>query len=335
MIQQDARNRLIRDSLVMVVVSLLLYRLTLTNILFTIPLLLLAPRFEDRKMALLPVAAVFLLVVGGELFSVRKALGMATTPLILSIGLFIPVALLVAAAVWIWLRDTRSLFRYLASCVFVVVAGIGLAVWLQSGSETVAKVAELYSNTFKALFSTFMPTTPALIPTEDVAQVAADATILGVDANVLFALCMQVVYHMFVPMCMALIGVSALLSECMLHRQDESWQQRVANWRMPENTIWVFLGAWTLVLVNMLLSLPSAVSAFAMNLALAVSLLYTVQGLSIMIFLIRKRNPLFTVTRAVVFMILCLMLPGLNVLVVLVLPLMGALETWITFRKND
>lgn len=337
MIQQDAaRNRLIRDSLLMVIASMLLYRLMFTNILYTIPLLLLAPRFEDRRMALLPVAAVFLLVVGGELFTARNVLGQSTTPLILVIGLFIPVVLLVAAAVWIWLRDSRSLVRYLASCVFAVVAGIGLAVWLHSGSDTVMRVGEIYSSTFKALFSTFMPTTtPALIATEEVVQATAETTILGVNADVLFALCLQVVYHSFVPMCMAVIGVSALISECMLHRQDEAWQQRVANWRLPENAIWVFLGAWTLVLLNMVLPFPGAVSALAMNLAMSVSLLYMVQGISILIFLIRRRNPLFSVTRAMVFVFLCMMLPGLNALVVLVLPLIGALETWITFRKND
>lgn len=336
MIQRDAvRDRLIRDSLLMVVASLLLYRLTFTNILYTIPLLLLAPRFEDRRMALLPVVAVFLLVVGGELFSARKALGLATTPLILTIGLFIPVVLLVAAAVWIWLRDARNLVRYLASCAFSVVAGIGLAVWLQNGSETVAKVAEIYSNTFKTLFSTLMPTTPALIATEEAVQATAETTILGVNADVLFAMCVQVVYHSFVPMCMALIGVSVLISECVLHRQDSAWQQRVADWRLPENTVWVFLGAWTLVLANMLLALPDAISALSLNLALAVSLLYMAQGLAILLFLVRKRNPHVTVTRIVVLVILCMMLPGLNALVVLALPLLGALETWVTLRKND
>lgn len=335
MIQQDVRNKLIRDASLMVLASLLLYRLTFTNILFTIPLLLLAPRFEDRKYALLPVAVVFLLVVGGELFTARNALTLPTTPLILIIGLFIPVTLLVAAAVWIWLRGRRNLVRYLASCAFAVVGGFGLAVWLQSGSEVVAKVAELYSSTFKALFSSLMPTTSSLIPTGEVAQVASETTILGLNADVLFALCVQVVYRTFVPMCMALIGVSALLSECMLHRQDDGWQRNVSNWRLPENTIWVFLGAWTVVLVNMLLSLPDAVSAVVMNLALAVSLLYMVQGISILLFLIRKRNPFFSVSRAVVFVIICLILPGLNALVVLALPLLGALETWITFRKND
>lgn len=334
--QRDAvRDRLVRDSLLMVVASLLLYRLTFTNVLYTIPLLLLAPRFEDRKMAMLPVAAVFLLVVGGELFAARKALGFATTPLILTIGLFIPVVLLVAAAVWIWLREARSLVRYLASCAFMVVAGIGLAVWLQSGSEIVRKVEELYSSTFRTLFSTFLPMTPASVATEGAVQATAETTVLGFDADVLFALCVRVVYHSFVPMCMALIGVSALISECVLHRQDAAWQQRVANWRLPENAIWVFLGAWTLVLVNMLFTLPASVSAFSLNLALSVSLLYLVQGLAILIFLVRKRNPLFTVARAVVFVMLCMLLPGLNVLVVLALPLLGALETWITLRKND
>ncbi len=329
------RDRLVRDSLLAVVASLILYRLMFTSLLFTVPLLVSASKFENKKAALLPVAVVFLAILCGELFSARNVLGKPVASLILSIGLFIPMVLLVAAAVWIWFCGTRSLVRYLASCAFAVVAGIGLVAWLQSGSETVRNVRDLYASTFKTVFDSFLPTNPALLASEGAVDAAAETSILGVNADVLFALSMQVVYRSFVPMCMAFIGVSVLLAESMTNYRNIAWQNRVALWRLPEETIWVFLGAWTLVLVSLLVPLPGVVEALVMNLALSVSLLYLVQGMSIILFLIRKRYPQFTVLRMLVSVAVALMLPGVNALVILALPLLGALETWIIFRKND
>ncbi len=334
MTQQD-RGKLARDSIFMVVISLVLYRLMFTNILFILPLLVVAPRFEDRRMALLPVAATFLLIVGSQVFQSRSLLGEPVAMLVLVIGLFIPVVLLAAAAVWIWLREARYLVRFLASCIMAVGAGTALAVWLNSGSAVVGELRELYSQTFQALFGVLSPITEPLIENGEVAQAAVETTVFGIAPQVLFEMCLQVIYHTFVPMCMAMIGYSELLSQSMTYGRDVAWQERVSNWRLRVDFIWVFLGSWTLVLLAWVMKMPSAVFAVGMNLALAVSLLYMVQGLSIVLFWMRRRNGAYTMLKLVMFVTLFLILPGMNALVVLALTLIGALETWIIMRKND
>jgi len=302
-------------------VSFVLSRFMLGNFLFTIPLLVLAPKISDRRYALVPVAAVALLTMIVSLFQARGALADPAGRLLLGIGLFIPVVLLVAAAVWIYLDDRRTIVRYLASASFGVVASIGLVIWLSSGSETVAQVDALMLESFRSLFSLMD---------------GSSGTLSSRDLEKVYRLSVMVSASVLVPLCMGLVGFASFMAMSYLGRYDGNFSQRITRWSVPYETLWVFLGSWTVVLFLMVLKAPFLGRALALNVALGSCVLYAVQGMSIVMYFVRRKGlPISGGRLMISLFLIAFLVPGLNVLVVFVLPLLGVLETWIVFRKDE
>jgi uncharacterized protein YybS (DUF2232 family) len=136
----------------------------------------------------------------------------------------------------------------------------------------------------------------------------------------------------FLPIFIGQFGLSVLISELLIHRAQWSYQDRMARWHLPEISVWIFLGGWTVVLATLVVDMP-VLESLAWNIALSATLLYMVQGVSILAFLVRKRNPGATATRIFFLSFLLVMLPGVNVIPLAVLPLLGVSETWIGYRK--
>ncbi|MDD3903117.1 MAG: DUF2232 domain-containing protein [Sphaerochaeta sp.] len=310
---------LVRNAAIVIGVSFLLSRVMLGNFLFTIPLMVLAPKFSDRRKALLPVGAVAVLMFAFELVQARSALSDPAGRLLLLIGMFIPVVLLIGSAIWIYLDDQRTLIRYLASTSFGVVASMLLVVMLSRGSETVLRVDAAMLETFQLMFQQL--------------EGSAEAS---VDLQKLYRMSVLVSGSMLVPTIMGLIGFASFMAMSYNARLDGTFSDRIARWKAPEINLWVFLGAWTVVLLMMILKASYIVRALALNIALGSSVLFAVQGIAIVLYIVRRKGLAISTGRllSTIFFI-AMVVPGLNVLVVFVLPLLGVTETWIVYRKNE
>ena len=110
--EQQARLML-RDGVLSVGISLILYKLTASATLFVVPLLFVAPRLQDIKRALVPVVLVLVLLSGYNLYQVGFRLNEPVVRGSLAIGMFLPVALLIGAGVWIGFAKYRMLLRLL------------------------------------------------------------------------------------------------------------------------------------------------------------------------------------------------------------------------------
>ncbi|MFA7129653.1 MAG: DUF2232 domain-containing protein [Sphaerochaeta sp.] len=310
---------LVRNAAIVIGVSFLLSRVMLGNFLFTIPLMVLAPKFSDRRKALLPVGAVAVLMIAFELVQARSALSDPAGRLLLLIGMFIPVVLLIGSAIWIYLDDQRTLIRYLASTSFGVVASMLLVVMLSRGSETVLRVDAAMLETFQLMFQQL--------------EGSAEAS---VDLQKLYRMSVLVSGSMLVPTIMGLIGFASFMAMSYNARLDGTFSDRIARWKAPEINLWVFLGAWTVVLLMMILKASYIVRALALNIALGSSVLFAVQGIAIVLYIVRRKGLAISTGRllSTIFFI-AMVVPGLNVLVVFVLPLLGVTETWIVYRKNE
>lgn len=310
---------LVRNAAIVIGVSFLLSRVMLGNFLFTIPLMVLAPKFSDRRKALLPVGAVAVLMFAFELVQARSALSDPAGRLLLLIGMFIPVVLLIGSAIWIYLDDQRTLIRYLASTSFGVVASMLLVVMLSRGSETVLRVDAAMLETFQLMFQQLEGSGEA-----------------SVDLQKLYRMSVLVSGSMLVPTIMGLIGFASFMAMSYNARLDGTFSDRIARWKAPEINLWVFLGAWTVVLLMMILKASYIVRALALNIALGSSVLFAVQGIAIVLYIVRRKGLAISTGRllSTIFFI-AMVVPGLNVLVVFVLPLLGVTETWIVYRKNE
>ncbi|HAF86038.1 MAG TPA: hypothetical protein DCG32_06680 [Sphaerochaeta sp.] len=317
----QSEKQLMGKAAMVVGVSFVLSRFMLGNFLFTIPLMVLAPKISDRRHALIPVAAVALLTLIVSLFQARGTLSESAGRLLLSIGLFIPLVLLVASAVWIYLDDQRTFVRYLASCAFGMVASIGLVIWLSSGSETVLEVDSIMFESFSALFGQLD---------------GHSGTLSARDLERVYRLSVMVSGFVLVPICMGLVGFASFMAMSYLGRYDDGFSKRVTSWSVPYDTLWVFLGSWTVVLFLMVFKAPYLGRALALNVALGSCVLYAIQGMAIIMHFVRRKGlPISGGRLMMSLFLIAFLVPGLNILVVFLLPLLGVLETWIVFRKDE
>ena len=208
------------------------------------------------------------------------------------------------------------LMRLLLSSSFAAIVGIGLLFWLSGDSESAVATANAYKQVVEAMV-------PSLF---------GDQLPMGMDARSLFDAVVSLVRLGFLPVFIGQFGLSVLISELLIHRAEWSYQDRMANWHLPEISVRIFLGGWTIVLATLLVDMP-VLESLAWNIALSSTLLYMVQGVSILAFIVRKRNPGAPATRIFLLSFLLVMLPGVNVIPLVILPLFGVSETWIGYRK--
>mgnify|MGYP001137366530 CR=1 FL=1 len=313
-------GKMMKQMLMMVGISFVLSRLMLGNLLFTIPLMVLAPKFSDRKSALTTVGLVAVLILLTELVRARDALGSAEGRLLMLIGLFIPTVLLVAAAVWIACDDWRTVHRYLASCAFGVVASVAVVVYFSKPNEALLRVDSAMLETFRMILGQTTGTEPAAVG----------------EFESLYRISVLAMGALLGPLCMALVGFTSFMALSYQGRYDSNFGIRVSRWSIPEETLWVFLGGWTLVLMFIMLKTNYLSRALALQVALGSSVLYAVQGMAIVLhFALRKGLIVNTARFLTTIFLLAFLIPGVNVLVVFVLPLLGVTETWIVYRRIE
>jgi hypothetical protein len=309
---------MVRSGILAVGLSFLMYWIAASSTLFIIPLLFFAPKFPSNRWAMVPVGVVAALLLGSQVMGYGGVLREVTVIGSLLVGLYVPISLLVGAALWIGLRDRRLLVRFLAASVWAALFGFALLFWLSGTSASAKATEEMYRQVVKAVLPGL---TGGQLP-------------LGMDADSLFDAVAKVLRLGFLPLFLGQFGLSAMISELLIHRAEWSFQDRMTRWGLPEHAVWVFLGSWTGVLATMVVDLPM-LQSIVWNIALSTSLLYMVQGMSILAALVRRRNPGATATRIFLLSFVLVMLPGVNVIPLAALPLLGVSETWIRYRKNE
>lgn len=308
---------LIRSVVIVAALSFLMYWITATSMLFIIPLLFFAPKFKSKHFALLPVGVVALLLLLYQLYGYGDSLRDNSILGALLVGLFIPFVLLVAVTLWILLSHKRLFIRYVVSCSGVALLGFGVVAWFSGGSSTVQSIEQLYRSLIVSMAPTlFKGTLP-----------------FGFSGDEVFDLLILVLRVAFLPIFMWQFGLSAFISELLINRTQWSYQERMCRWALPEGAIWFFLGSWSGVLATLLIPYPLFQSV-AWNLAFALTLLYTIQGMAIVASFVRRKNSQISATKVFILCSLLALLPAVNVVPIVALPLLGVSENWIKFRKN-
>ncbi|HPZ15858.1 MAG TPA: DUF115 domain-containing protein [Sphaerochaeta sp.] len=311
--------KLRKDALLMTGASFVLSRIMVGNFLFTIPLMVLHTRFTNKREALAPVGVLALLILATELYKARGALGSVEGKLLFLISLFIPTVLLVASAVWIALEGHPTSHRYLASSLFGVVASVVMVIWFSHPSPALLRVDELFYETFANLFGQGSTSGFSEAAMKNLYRVAVMST-----------------GAMLAPMCMVLVGFSSFMALSWTKREAGDFATTVSRWKVSEQLLWPFLGAWTVVLLLMVIKASYLPRALSLQVALSLSVLYAVQGVAIIVHFLLKRGRVVRISRLVTYLfLLAFVVPGLNVLVIFALPLLGVTESWFTYRRYE
>lgn len=302
---------LIGTMVVGTLLGVLLSRFSLLSLFMTVPLLFASRKVRRTSYALLPFAVLFLVVVLWTVVENRSVLGTEYSAL-LAVGLLIPVSEIVGSAVWVASRDRSSSFlrRFFWASIPVFVFGLALSLYLASDASLA--IRNLLAETVLAMF-------PSEALSVDISSVVSSV----VDSLML----------VYAPMTVLMLFLPVVLAENIQNKYDEQWQFGFANMKFPDSYIWVFFASWALALAtNFIGSIPAWVMAFAWNLALTMAVLYGIVGISIIVAFVRRRTAAITAGRIVMMLVLLCLVPVLNAAVLIALPVLGVLETWIRFR---
>ena len=309
--QQGYKQSVWKELILVTVVGILFSRFSLGSVIMTIPLLMIAPRVKDLWQALLAFAVV---LVGTVLWSVLdyKNVIEAGYGSVLAVSLFLPICTVIGTATWtaVSRKSRAGMRKFFLTCIPIVVLGLALALWFSSDNATSTK--ELLKQSMLAIFS---------------------EESLGYSFETVVDLALSFLSISFLPMGMLIVGIPVLISELIMYRYDEAWQYDFAFMKLPDPFIWGFFGFWVLALTSSLVSaIPLALYCVAWNVALALTVLFAIQGLSIIVARFRRTSAYFSVGKVVGLLLILCLLPGVNLICIVGLPVLGVLETWFRFR---
>ncbi len=304
------------EVIVMIVISFVLSLLPVGDIVFTFPLLMLSKRYP-KKTTDTACVAVMVLVMLRTLWTNREVLSEPLTWVFSLVSLFIPFSLILGALVYVNAKRGMPVRSILYSSVpaFAMFFAIGIIFTLAPDLA-----AGVY-NSYKA------PVTQML-----------DELFgsLGIDSSVLFAATTSVILSTVIALVTVVNAVIFFLYEAADCRFSESFDIKISHLAVPSSFVYAFLGLWALMLVKYFVDLPTLPALLINNAAFVCTALYAAQGFAIIYFNLRKRGVRMRATRVFgFFVIIMLLLPGLNFIILLALPILGVLETWITLRKNE
>lgn len=320
MAHRDQKQFIIsKEAILLTAASIVLSRLVIGNFLFTIPLLVLASRLSTPREALYPVGLVSLVLIITEVIKAKEALVSAEGRILFVITLFMPVVLLAGAALWIAYSDRRLFQRYLIASSVGIIASLLLVIWLSRPSAAREKIDGLFLETFLALMG----------------EAASPVGELAITK--LYRAAVMTLGAMLAPMTMSLVGFTSFIALSWQARtQTQAFPVTVSRWQVPTALLWPFLGAWTVVLLLVLFDANYLSRALAMQVGLGIGVIYAVQGLSIIIFWLLKRGMQVRMSRVLLLLfVLIFVIPGVNLLVILALPILGVTENWFTYRSFE
>ena len=304
----------LRDSAVAVVVSFFFFYLGFGEFIFVFPLLLLSTRFKKKVSALAILVEAFIVVFYTYLNRAEGELSL----LLMLFELYIPLSLLAAGMTWLISEGKRIGIRLLLALLPSILFFIILYVFLEQEPALLDSFLILAEDVFEALLSPFINFG------------AMDGTLVSFIIETI----LLVIASLIIPLVLCFVCATCFSFESVLHSRESDWEDRVARLELDGMAIWIFLALWVLVLLFRFISVPTIAVVALFNVTLSYTILYAVQGFSVLYYNMRKKGrKLKSYTLFLILLAIALFIPGINFIIVLGLPLIGVLETFIELRR--
>lgn len=307
----------IRDALLLFAMSAVFLNLEPFSLLFVAPLLLYAIRYGERPAIGLIIAALGL-IIAFDAFRMRAMLTDKLGLAMFLMNLHSPLSLSAAGIAWLMMRGERRLLRrlmitLLPSLFFLLL----LAMFIFSDRALPAELYGTYGNVLAALLG---PMISLIVP--------------GVDVMIVIDLVLMLVMSLMYPVLFAGVCASLFIYESARHSRESGWEDDVMSFSFPQDAIWGFIVSWALVLVLRFVSAPLLLEIAAMNAAGIWSVLYAIQGFTVVTARIRRRHDnVKSMTIFIVLAIFGLVIPGINFIILIGLPIIGVLESFFDLKK--
>ena len=304
----------LRDGAVAVVVSFFFFYLGFGEFIFVFPLLLLSTRFKKKVSAIAILVEAFIVVFYTYLNRAEGELSL----LLMLFELYIPLSLLAAGMTWLISEGKRIGIRLLLALLPSILFFIILYVFLEQEPALLDSFLILAEDVFEALLSPFINFG------------AMDGTLVSFIIETI----LLVIASLIIPLVLCFVCATCFSFESVLHSRESDWEDRVARLELDGRAIWIFLALWVMVLLFRFISVPTIAVVALFNVTLSYTILYAVQGFSVLYYNMRKKGrKLKSYTLFLILLAIALFIPGINFIIVLGLPLIGVLETFIELRR--
>ena len=312
--REGERRRDRINALVCIASSFFLMMLEFTLPIFTLPLMAysaVSGKKESRKVFI----PVFLIVLLRTLYYTWGNEDILAWALV---ELYVPLSLSAAGYIWINGRNRRVETRLLESMVpaLLMTAGISIVFYLD-----------------RALFESFYSTL------KDAFALAMGGAFssLGIEADIdfLFYVATIAVGIFALPVVFGAVCVSVFFYENKRHSKETGWEEIVCGIEFSQNMVWLLILFLFLFLLGRFVSMPLVLSMAFMSLTITMPMVYAIQGFSVVSAWIRNAGIAIRSSQLfITLLLLSMILPGLNIIVLFGLPVLGVLENFFNLKTR-
>ena len=312
----DGKRRAIIEGLVLVVISTLLACVGVAQLIFIAPLLLFAVSHGRKNAILLIVLEFFLLTA----INLAMSEGLPSTKeewALFLIVLYIPLSLSAAGITWLVTSGMGLMKRLFMSLLLPAIFLGAISAFIVTDRALSSLLFEEFRNAFAVMLG---PVFGELFP--------------SIDMDVLSYIVIIGILSFLMPVLFCGVCASAFIYETAKHSRESEWEEAVMRFSFPSDAVWGFIISWALVLLLRFVSVPVAVPVIVLNAAGVWTVIYAIQGFSIVYARVRKHSSnVRSMTVLIVLLLLGTVVPGINFIVLFGLPLLGVLGNFFDLKK--
>lgn len=296
--------------------SVILYLIDPFSLFFTVPLHYQGLSREKYSVVLLSLLAVILVLTVREAIRFSGADFRGGSPAFFAVGFGLPFLLAAGAGAFYAAKHLGVIRRLGIVFGGAGIIGIVLVGLFRANSALVAETLELLSGNIEAI--TRGAGVGAMLPPQQMAS----AVVYTIERSFLLMFIVQ-------------FGISFGAAWEFYKRKERIPVSLLARVKLPDTFIWVLIISWTVILFDILVGL-GMFGIIGWNIGLAAGLCYLLQGLAVVQHLIwRKKNLSFSGFHLCGLLALLMLVPGLNMLGIITLGILGITEVWISYRKIE
>lgn len=303
-----------KKALLLFFLGFILSFFSLGEVLFIIPLLLIR-KYIGRAYSALSIAVVLLSLC------IRRFIGSADSSLSIALtifNLYIPCTLSASGIIWLYTEGWRGGRRLLLSVLPAAVFLTSFSLYMASDTALLESFLGVYRIAFEGMLSLVL----------DTGALTEEFWTFFMEVLVLFVL------GFFVPLILFFVCVDVFLYEYISHSKEDGFEKRVASAELDSAMIWVFIISLALLLLGRLISMSWVMTIVLFNCTVILAMLYSVIGFSVLFYQIRKRSiRMRSISFFLLIALLTIVVPGINIITISVLPLIGMIENFFELRR--
>jgi len=311
----ELKNHTYYKLVIYILAAIVLSRMGVLYIFCMIPLHLMQRKYPGKVFFASSAAITLGIVLWDSIGYIRIGLESADV-LIAALGMFYPGALFIGVIVYYLPIEMRKLYRFLLAGIIPGCLGAYFVYLFEGKSEAAESAISFYYSIF-----------------QEVLNFSGYGEIDGDSISLLFTLALRIIKSSFLPIWCFLTGLGILMSEMIYGRQTRRRGTFLDRFNVPELFLWPFIVSWLIALLDIVFGL-GIFGILVWNIALVLLMVYGTAGISILMYLGAKKGIRLNPLSWVVFSIFLLLIPIINVIMLIVIPVLGISEHWIKYRKE-